>query len=232
MNKITDAYPDLEKIKYWVFDLDNTLYPHQVDLFSQVDHKMGLFIQDMFDISYEEAKHLQKSFFKKHGTTLRGLMSEHGIEPYDYLNFVHDIDFSVLEVDEVLNDAIDRLPGEKYIYTNGATNYAQDILSGIGLSGKFKDIFDIHDAKFLPKPDMRSYHKMIDKFSINPIQSVMVEDIAGNLNPAAKLGMTTVWVPTDTAWSKNDHSEENIDHIAESLPYWLTGVANRLAKEN
>lgn len=218
----------MEKIKYWVFDLDNTLYPHQADLFTQVDHKMGLFIQDMFDVSYEEAKRRQKNFFKKHGTTLRGLMTEHGIEPYGYLDFVHDIDFSVLDVDKTLNEAVDKLPGEKFIYTNASTSYAQDVLSRIGLSGKFKDIFDIHDAKFLPKPDMRSYHKMVDKFSIDPKSSVMVEDIAGNLNPAAKLGMTTVWVPTDTVWSENDHSEDNIHHVAEDLPQWLAGIANQL----
>ena len=228
MKKTTQKFPDLEKIKYWVFDLDNTLYPHQADLFTQVDHKMGLFIQDMFDVSYEEAKRRQKNFFRKHGTTLRGLMTEHGIEPYDYLDFVHDIDFSVLEVDEILNEAVDKLPGEKFIYTNASTSYARDVLSRIGLSGKFKDIFDIHDAKFLPKPDMRSYHKMVDKFSIDPKSSVMVEDIAGNLNPAAKLGMTTVWVPTDTVWSKNDHAEENVHHVTENLSQWLAGIASQL----
>tara|TARA_R110002096_G_scaffold415163_1_gene616655 strand:+ start:42267 stop:42956 length:690 start_codon:yes stop_codon:yes gene_type:complete len=228
MKKTTQDFPGLEKIKYWVFDLDNTLYPHQADLFTQVDHKMGLFIQDMFDVSYEEAKQRQKNFFRKHGTTLRGLMTEHGIEPYDYLNFVHDIDFSVLEVDKILSEAVDKLPGEKFIYTNASTSYAQDVLSRIGLSGKFKDIFDIHDAKFLPKPDMRSYHKMVDKFAIDPKSSVMVEDIAGNLNPAAKLGMTTVWVPTDTVWSENDIAQENIHHVTENLPQWLAGIAKQL----
>lgn len=213
----------MKNIKNWIFDLDNTLYPYQVNLFSQVDHKMGLFIQDMFDIPYADAKVKQKTFFKEHGTTLRGLMSEHGIEPYDYLKFVHDIDFSVLEVDEKLNNAIEKLSGEKYIYTNGSADYANMVLSRIGLSGTFKDIFDIHDASFFPKPDMRSYHKMIEKFDINPHHSVMVEDIAGNLNPAAELGMTTVWVPTNTDWSDEGHEGKNIHHVAPVLADWLAG---------
>jgi len=222
-----DNLPDPADIKYWVFDLDNTLYPHQANLFSQVDHKMGLFIQEMFDVSYAEAKKRQKRFFRAHGTTLRGLMSEHGIEPYAYLEFVHDIDFSVLKVDKMLNEAISRLPGNKYIYTNASTDYAEDVLSRIGLSSHFKDIFDIHDAEFLPKPDMRSYHKMIDKFAIDPKSSVMIEDIAGNLNPAAELGMTTVWVPTDSHWGEMGHNKENIDHVADDLAKWLMNVASR-----
>lgn len=219
---------DGSAIKHWVFDLDNTLYPAHANLFNQVDHKMGLFIQDMFDISYEEAKQRQKRFFKKHGTTLRGLMTEHGIEPYDYLRFVHDIDFSVLNENETLNKAIDALPGEKFIYTNASTEYAKDVLARIGLDGRFKDIFDIHDAEFLPKPDMRSYHKMVEKFSINPSESIMVEDIAGNLNPAAELGMKTVWVTTNTQWSGNGQNEDNIDHITPDLSAWLEDVVERL----
>jgi len=218
--------PDLEYIKFWVFDLDNTLYPHGADLFTQVDYKMGLFIQDMFNISYEEAKIRQKHFFMTHGTTLRGLMTEHGIEPYAYLDFVHDIDFSVLKVDDTLNAALEMLPGEKFIYTNASTSYANDVLSRIGLTGKFKDIFDIHDAEFLPKPDIRSYHKMVEKFSIDPNKSVMVEDIAGNLNPAAELGMTTVWVPTGAHWSDNGQNGKNIDYVAPNLPEWLKNVVS------
>jgi len=228
MKKTIRKLSDMKNIKYWIFDLDNTLYPYQADLFSQVDKKMGLFIQEMFNVSFEEARRRQKSFFKTYGTTLRGLMTEHGIQPYDYLKFVHDIDFSVLEIDETLVAALDRLPGEKFIYTNASTDYAKVVLSHIGLSGKFKDIFDIHDANFLPKPDIRSYHKMIDKFSIDPKASVMVEDIAGNLNPAAELGMTTVWLPSDDQRSDNDRTHKNIDYITESLPQWLTRVLSEL----
>ena len=214
----------MKNIKNWVFDLDNTLYPAKVDLFSQVDFKMGAYIEKMFDVSYAEAKKRQKHFFKKHGTTLRGLMTEHGIEPQEYLNFVHDIDFTVLKPDEALNLAIRNLPGEKFIYTNASTEYAQKVLSQIGLKDTFRDFFDIHDASFLPKPDIRSYHKMIDKFAIDPVKSVMIEDIAGNLNPAAEIGMTTVWVPTDTLWSENAYREENVDYIAPELSVWLKNV--------
>lgn len=215
----------LDHVENWVFDLDNTLYPHQANLFTQVDRKMGEFIQGMLNIPYDDAKLLQKKFFMKHGTTLRGLMSEHGIEPYDYLNFVHDIDFSVLNVDHALNDALEKLPGEKFIYTNASTDYAKNVLSHIGLSGFFKDIFDIHDAEFLPKPHKKSYHKMLDKFSIDPEKSIMVEDIAGNLAPANELGMATVWVKTGVDWSDNGFDDAVIDYIAPDLSNWLKNIA-------
>lgn len=216
----------LNHVENWVFDLDNTLYSHHANLFTQVDRKMGEFIQGMFDIPYDDAKLMQKSFFMEHGTTLRGLMSEHGIEPYDYLNFVHDIDFSVLQINDILNDALEKLPGEKFIYTNASSDYAEKVLEKIGLSGFFKDTFDIHDAEFLPKPHKASYHKMLDKFSIDPEKSIMVEDIAGNLTPANELGMATVWVKTDAHWSDNGFDDAVIDYIAPDLADWLKNIAS------
>lgn len=218
----------LKDIDFWIFDLDNTLYPHEANLFSQVDHKMGLFIQNLFDVSYEEAKKKQKAFFMAHGTTLRGLMTEHGIEPFDYLKFVHDIDFSVLSRDVKLVEAIESLPGEKFIYTNASTEYAGNVLDRIGLNDVFRDFFDIHDAEFLPKPDIRSYHKMLEKFQIDPNKSIMFEDIAANLNPAAELGMETVWVRTDTHWSNNGHNDDNIGHETDDLSDWLSKVVSRI----
>ena len=215
-------------VKHWVFDLDNTLYPAHCNLFEQVDKKMAQFIARLFDISLSQAKKMQKYFFQKYGTTLRGLMTEHNISSSEYLKFVHDIDFSVLKPDEVLNQAIMSLPGDKFIYTNASTEYTHNVLRHIGLSDHFGDIFDIHDAEFLPKPDVRSYHKMIAKFSIDPKVSVMVEDLAGNLNPAAELGMTTVWVTTEKSWSKRGYDGNNIHHVTSSLPTWLSTITNDL----
>lgn len=227
-NKNTDSEINIKHVDYWIFDLDNTLYPHDVNLFSQVDHKMGLYIQEKFNVSYEEAKKQQKHYFINHGTTLRGLMSEHSIDPMGYLDFVHDIDFSVLNADLDMKKSIEKLPGEKFIYTNASTSYAKNVLENIGLSDCFKDYFDIHDANFLPKPDMRSYHKMIEKFDIEPTKSVMFEDIAANLNPAAELGMRTVWVRTNSHWSETGFDDENIDQITASLPTWLNNFTRNL----
>ena len=224
MQKNMADYKKLRKVDHWVFDLDNTLYPHHVNLFSQVDQKMGEFIQKMFAIAYDEAKVMQKSYFMKYGTTLRGLMSEHNVDPYDYLKFVHDIDFSVLDIDHSLNEALEKLPGEKFIYTNGATDYAKNVLSHIGLDGFFKDIFDIHGADFLPKPHISGYHKMIEKFGIDPKKSIMVEDIAGNLKPAAELGMATVWVKTGVHWSDNGLENTRIDFTTPDLSSWLSEI--------
>ncbi len=227
-DKKTNKQIDPQNIKHWVFDLDNTLYPHDINLFGQVDHRMGLYIQERFNVTYEEAKQQQKHYFLNHGTTLRGLMTEHDIDPLGYLEYVHDIDFKVLNVDETLKEAIDKLPGEKFIYTNASTPYAKNVLSEIGLDGCFKDFFDIHDAEFFPKPDMRSYHKMIDKFAIDPNQSIMFEDIACNLNPAFELGIRTVWIESKTDWAQKGLGHEKVDHITADLPAWLNNLTRNL----
>ncbi len=228
LDKTSEIEINPTHFKYWVFDLDNTLYPHEVNLFRQVDHNMGLYIQEKFDVSYEEAKKQQKQYFMNHGTTLRGLMSEHNIDPYGYLDFVHNVDFSELNEDLELRKSINKLPGEKFIYTNASTSYARNVLNQLGLEGCFKDFFDIHDANFNPKPDIRSYHKMIEKFGIDPNHAIMFEDIACNLNPASELGMRTVWVRTDSDWSAKGLDHKKVDHITTDLSGWLSYLTQNL----
>jgi len=215
---------DPDKIEYWIFDLDNTLYPAEINLFSQVDRRMGEFISMRFDLTLEAAKSLQKTYFQTHGTTLRGLMTEHDIPPQDFLDYVHDINLDVLAENSLLNRTLKKLKGTKIVYTNASKDYALKVMAKIGLKDIFEDIFDIHSANFLPKPHPPSYHKMVRDMKVDPSKSVMVEDIARNLVPASEMGMKTVWVPTDERWSGDGRQDQHIDYTAPNLTEWLVSL--------
>ncbi len=216
----------MRDIEHWIFDLDNTLYPAQNNLFSQVDRRMGEFISERFGLPFEAARARQKKYFKTYGTTLRGLMTEDDVVPEEFLSFVHDVDFDVLQENKDLNGAINRLQGDKIIYTNASRDYAVKVLDKLGLSGVFREIFDINSAMFKPKPDPASYFKMIDDLGINPEKSVMIEDMARNLVPARDMGMKTVWVRTEHDYSGHKDSGGgyglgHIDYTAPNLAEWL-----------
>lgn len=218
---MSDRMLDPNRVKYWVFDLDNTLYPAEKNLFAQVDRRMGEFIANRFDMPFDEARKLQKEYFQHHGTTMRGLMDNHGILPDDFLDFVHDIDFTVIKEDRPLQSMLGKLPGRKVVYTNASDDYALRVMEQLGIAAHFDGIFDIRAAGYVPKPDGASFQKMLDNFSINPKEAVMVEDMARNLIPAADHGMVTVWLPTGERWSKMGAEHEKIDHEIESLHHWL-----------
>lgn len=214
--------PALRSATDWIFDLDNTLYPPECNLFKQVDLRMGEFISELLQIPYAEAYELQKGYFKEYGTTLRGLMIHHSIKPQDFLGHVHNIDYSPVPADPALDAALTRLPGRKLIFTNGTVSHAKAVLKRLGIAGHFDGIFDIVAADYIPKPDAAPYHKMITAHGIDPARAVMVEDIAKNLEVPAALGMRTVWIKTDHSWSGDGASAQFIHHQTENLTQWLT----------
>ncbi len=210
----------------WIFDLDNTLYPADCNLFAQIDRRMGEFIARHFGIGLDEARQRQKGFFQTHGTTLRGLMVEHALNPADFLDYVHDIDLAPVAPAPHLGAALDRLPGRKVIFTNGTVAHAGRVLGRLGIADRFEAVFDIIAADYLPKPREEPYRRLLDSHGIAPAGAVMVEDMARNLVPAAALGMTTVWVPTTAAWSQPDRPGEaaHIHHTAPDLPAFLAAL--------
>lgn len=213
---------DLLTAETWIFDLDNTLYPASCNLFAQVDRKMGDFISDLLDIPYDDARGLQKQYFREHGTTLRGLMKVHGINPVDFLDFVHDIDYSPVPRDQKLAAALDRLPGRKLIFTNGTVAHADSVLEQLGAAHHFDVIYDIIASDYIPKPNPAPYDKLVAEHDIDPASAVMVEDMAKNLLHPAALGMHTVWVRTDAEWAQNDtDSSDHIHHETDDLSAWL-----------
>jgi putative hydrolase of the HAD superfamily len=212
---------DLAHIDTWIFDLDNTLYPAQSRLFDQIDVRIGTFIANHFNVEMDEAKKIQKGFFHEFGTTLRGLMEKHDLEPGPYLEFVHDIDMSGLPQREALSEVIGRLPGRKLVFTNADTPYAERVMAQLGIGDHFEDIYDIKAADYVPKPYPAAYDLLIDRHDVAPETSIFFEDIARNLTPAAALGMVTVWVRNDGTWALPGNDEAEPHYVADDLVEWL-----------
>mgnify|MGYP001422775601 CR=1 FL=1 len=222
---MSEHHSELRKIETWIFDLDNTLYHVSANLFDQIDRRMCAYVADYLNIPAAEAYKVQKSFFREHGTTLRGMMNCHDMDPEPYLEYVHEIDFSPIQTDEKLANALAALPGRKFVFTNAATKYAGRVLERLGIAQHIEDVFDIVDAGYIPKPDPVVYAQFVDKYDIDPAGAVMVEDIARNLMPAAELGMKTVWVQTDRPWAHSDADLAEPDFTTDNLSTWLSGVA-------
>ena len=215
---------DLRDITHWVFDLDNTLYPVSLNLFDQIDRRMCVYIANYLGLSHSEAYKIQKSYFREHGTSLRGMMENHKMDPEPYLEYVHEIDLSMVQKDTRMDDALNRLPGKKVVFTNAATNYALKVLEQLGIRHHFDGVFDIADADFVPKPEPAGYDMVINHFGINPRSAVMVEDIVRNLRPAADRGMKTVWVMTNRPWALADAETSKPDFTTTDLSAWLAEV--------
>lgn len=210
----------------WVFDLDNTLYPAASNLFDQIDRRMAAFIQNFLGIDEAEARALKKRYFAAHGTTMRGLMSNHNMDPHEFLDFVHDIDLSVLPQAHELDAALARLPGRKIIFTNGSVRHAERVTAHMGIAHHFEAIFDIVASDFVPKPQAEPYRTVVARHGIAPGQAVMVEDIARNLAPARELGMITAWVRPPHALE--EPVPDYVHHLVDDLPQWLHRVADHL----
>ncbi len=193
--------PDFTHVRAWVFDLDNTLYPSECDLFAQIDARMRAFVARALDLSEDEARLVQKRYYAEHGTTLKGLMTHHGVAPQAYLDFVHDIDLGVVAPDAVLRARIAALPGRKIVFTNGSRAHAERVLARRGLDGLFEHCFDIVAAGYEPKPALAAFARMIEVCGVAPDRAAMFEDLPRNLAPAHALGFTTVLVRTHYDWS-------------------------------
>ena len=212
-------------IHCWVFDLDNTLYPASCRLFDQVDRRIGEYVQQLLDLDPVAARALQKQYFRDHRTTLNGLMIHHRIKPEEFLEFVHSIDLSPVVADSRLDAALARLPGRKVIYTNGSVRHAENVMGRLGVAHHFEHIFDIAAAGYVPKPEMSAYRALLERLDIDPRRAVMLDDMPRNLEPAAELGMTTVWVRTDVDWAQPENEIDFIHHTADNLADWLHDIS-------
>jgi putative hydrolase of the HAD superfamily len=214
----------LASIECWIFDLDNSLYPASTNLFELIDVRMGEYIAERLGCTSAEARIVQKGFFRDHGTTLAGLMKEHGVEPRDFLDYVHDIDFARLTADPRVVAALDRLPGRKFVFTNGDETYARRVLDRLGLANAFDGVHDIHAMDYVPKPDPRAYAAMCERHAIAPERALFAEDMARNLVPAKRLGMTTVWVDNGSEQASHDADPAFIDYRIADIGDWLSEI--------
>ncbi|MBL6931869.1 MAG: pyrimidine 5'-nucleotidase [Rhodospirillales bacterium] len=210
----------------WVFDLDNTLYCASSNLFGQIDVRMKTFIARFLDLEPDEAFKVQKRYFREYGTTLRGLMDRHDIDPRAFLDHVHDIDLDVVRPNPVLDKALENLEGRKIIFTNADVGHAERVMERLGVSRHFEAIFDIVACDYIPKPEPAVYRQLVERFELDPKSTVMVEDMARNLKPAADIGMTTVWVHTDNDWGQDGADGDHVHHVTDDLSSWLSDVSS------
>ena len=216
----------------WVFDLDNTLYPHHLNLWQQVDVRIRDYIVDFLKISHEEAFRLQKDYYRRYGTTMRGLMEEHGLQPDEFLEIVHQIDHSPLKPNPALGAAIAELPGRKFILTNGTLHHANAVMRRLGISEHFDDVFDIRAAEFEPKPRPVVYQRFLARSRVDPGKAAIFEDLARNLEVPHALGMITVLVVPEGArvvlreeWELAGRDSAHVDHVTDDLAGFLRNIA-------
>jgi len=232
MLKIAEGLKDrFSHIDTWVFDLDNTLYPQTADLWPKIDARITLFMMRLFGLDAISLRALQKHYYQRYGTTLRGLMIEHEIEAEQYLEFVHDIDRSSLAHDHSLAAAIAALPGRKLILTNGSRHHAIATAKQLGIDHLFEDIFDIIAADFIAKPDEAAYERFFERLKVDPGRASLFEDIPRNLVVPHLHGMTTVLVLPGAgeavereSWEIASGDEPHIDFATDDLVGFLEGV--------
>jgi putative hydrolase of the HAD superfamily len=218
-------------IDTWVFDLDNTLYPHHVNLWQQVDARIGEFISAHLRISAQQARVIQKDYYRRYGTSMRGMMTEHGVRADDYLAYVHRIDHSPLQPNPAMGAAIAKLPGRKLILTNGSIDHVDKVLARLGIAGHFEAVFDIIAAELEPKPAPQTYQKFLRDHRVDPSKAAMFEDLARNLVVPHELGMTTVLVVPDGTqevvredWELEGRGADYVDHVTDDLTGFLQGL--------
>jgi len=221
-------------IDTWVFDLDNTLYPHHLNLWQQVDNRIRDYIANFLNIAHDEAFRLQKDYYRRYGTSMRGLMTEHGMKPDDFLDFVHEIDHSPLEPNPALGTALEQLPGRKLILTNGTRKHADAVIRRLDIHAHFEDVFDIIAAELEPKPSPATYQRFLDRHGVDPARAMMFEDLSRNLTVPHALGMRTVLVvPEGTRevlredWELEGRDAAHVDFVTENLAAFLTGLSSR-----
>jgi len=203
------AGPDFRHVRVWLFDLDNTLYPHGSELLAEAERRICLFIQRHIGLDEGEAWRLQKECLRDAGSTLAGLVRRFAIDPESYFAFVNDVDVTTLAPDPKLRAGLARLPGKRFVFTNNCARYAERVLGRLGITEMFDGICDIRAARFAAKPARGAYDAAITCSGAVPARAAMFDDAARNLLPAHALGMTTVWLrpPGGAAGAPHIHHE-------------------------
>ena len=212
--------PAYAHVDWWIFDLDNTLYPATGPVWSMIGERMTAYVARITGLSWEEAEALQERYLHEHGATISGLIAHHGVDGYDFLTDVHAIDFERIAPDPDLAPLIKALPGKRLIYTNGARGYAQRVLERLGVGDAFDDVFAMEDAELHPKPSEESFARFIARYGVAPQRALMVEDTARNLAPAHALGMRTVLIHPEPGADFPEH----VHHAANCVKAFLRSV--------
>ena len=220
--------PDFRHVESWIFDLDNTLYCADNVIFAQIESRMTDYVERLLGLPREAARAVQKDLYRQYGTTLNGLMREHDCDAEDYLRYVHEIDLGELAPDADLIEALARLPGRRFVFTNGCANHAARILERIGLADMFDAVWDIRAMAFVPKPMPEAYARVMALNGVEGQKAALFDDLPHNLVPAARLGMTTIWLKNTASYGKHgplmDVASGHIDHETDNLARFLQSI--------
>jgi putative hydrolase of the HAD superfamily len=235
---MSDDPRDFGHVEAWVFDLDNTLYPADCNLFAQIDRRMGEFIADCLSLPLAEARALREAYYYEHGTTLAGLVRLHDVSPEAFLDYVHDIDLAAVAPSPALAAALGALPGRKFIFTNGSRKHAEAVTERLGVAGLFEDICDIRALDYIyPKPMREAYERFAGAHGVIPGQAAMFDDLPHNLETAHALGMTTVLVhgltehPEHQAMAGWTELPAHIHYRTDALAPFLAAIGAALAEQ-
>jgi putative hydrolase of the HAD superfamily len=220
---MTEHHPDLTHVETWIFDLDNTLYPVECEFMSLIERRMTEFVMRETGLDFDDARVLQKRYLGEHGTTLAGLMANHGVDPHRFLDEVHDVSLDRLSPDPMLHAAMARLPGRRLVFTNGGAKHARRVLHRLQLDEFIDEVFHLEAADFVPKPNPAAYDVLIRQHQVEPAKAAFFEDSERNLKPAAGLGMTTVLVGPKA----KDSEAEFVDHRTPALAPFLKSIRVR-----
>ena len=221
---------NLANIKNILFDCDGVLYQDLEAVFGQVSKKMTEYISKKLNIDLIKAKELQTNYFHKYNTSLNGLMIHHDIPPREFLDYVHDIDLSFLEKDKTLRYELENIKLNKFVFTNGSKEHVKNITTHLGIDDQFDGVFDIVDAEYHPKPEAMTFDLMVQKFKIDPNETLYIEDIAKNLSIGKERGTITAWLINDEYWGKKESEKDYIDYKIENLSLFLKEI--RLLKNS
>ncbi|WP_409433283.1 pyrimidine 5'-nucleotidase [Litorimonas sp. RW-G-Af-16] len=224
----------LSHIRHWIFDLDNTLYRADADFFGQIDKKITNYISRYLALQPQNARMLQKEYLAEYGTSLSGMMAVHGMDPAEFLDYVHDVDLHMLDPDPKLRSLIQSLPGKKYIFTNGSKGHARNVATHLNLFDLFDGSFGIEDGDYVPKPKRSPFIKFCDIFDVDPKAAIFFEDSVRNLEVPKYMGMATVLVTSEEDWSDEPEitrpagtttRADWVDYTTSDLPAWLEAHA-------
>ncbi|MEE9379922.1 MAG: pyrimidine 5'-nucleotidase [Hyphomonadaceae bacterium] len=224
---VPSSAPSLAHVRDWVFDLDNTLYPATCDLFAQIDVRMTEFVSSLLNLPEGAARAVQKHYYSEHGTTLNGLMLHHGLEPAEFLDYVHDIDLSPVLHSEALCAAMAALPGRKFVYTNGSRGHADQVMAKLKIDHLFDGVFAIEDSDYTPKPHQASFDRFVAEHNIVPSDAAFFEDLARNLEPAHAMGFVTVLVHSTKDWSHEPEGARPAS-TGDDAPHFVHYVTDNL----
>jgi putative hydrolase of the HAD superfamily len=219
---------DKPRFRFLLCDLDNTLYPPNSGVMQAVGRLIVRYISERLDVPPDDAERLKRQYYQQYGTTMRGLILHHGIDPEDYLGFVHNLPLEqYIQPDPNLDAMLGRIPLRKAVSTNADCQHARRVLDVLGIRHHFERIIDVRDFGFNSKPHQNAYRRILEILNARAEECILVDDTIHNLAPAQAMGMVTILVGASSPSAESlragaDICITDILDLADAIRPWLT----------